>query len=179
MTVDLLTHYIRIYDMVVPDDFLQNLIKEAHFIDGHINHYKINKERRLCKASSIITPYYCDIIWNNIHNALEEYLKITPYLHISKNKDGYTLLKYEKNGLFKEHVDFIDVTNNEKNIRQLAVVILLNDEFEGGCLQFFNGTYTVPLKKNQLVIYPANFMYPHQVTPIVSGIRYTIVTWLL
>ena len=31
--------------------------------------------------------------------------------------------------------------------------------------------------KGDIIIFPANFMYPHRITPITSGVRYSIVTW--
>ena len=34
-------------------------------------------------------------------------------------------------------------------------------------------------RPNRLIIWPSSFMYPHCVTPIEKGIRYSIVAWAL
>ena len=61
----------------------------------------------------------------------------------------------------------------------LSCSILLNNEFEGGELGFWDNTFTVKPTKGSVVVFPSNFMYPHQVSKITKGTRYVIVTWLI
>jgi len=94
------------------------------------------------------------------------------YINI-QGDTGYILLKYKVNDYVCEHVD----TNSGEH-RTLSCSIILNDEYEGGDLIFFNGQYKPKLNKGDMVIFPAGFTYPHQVSSITSGTRYAIITWI-
>ena len=58
----------------------------------------------------------------------------------------------------------------------------LNDEYEGGDLIFTdqkdNVVKRLKLGKGSIVFFPSNFMYPHGITPITEGTRYSVVAWL-
>jgi predicted 2-oxoglutarate/Fe(II)-dependent dioxygenase YbiX len=87
---------------------------------------------------------------------------------------GYTLLKYELDGEYKYHIDDSSITP-----RKLSLSLTLNDDFEGGEFSFFYGQKNYKLNKGDGIMFPSNFMYPHAVLPITSGVRYSIVTWFI
>ena len=62
--------------------------------------------------------------------------------------------------------------------RTLSCSLALNDGYEGGELAFFDGELKYKLKKGDMMIFPSSFTYPHQVLPVISGTRYSIITWL-
>jgi predicted 2-oxoglutarate/Fe(II)-dependent dioxygenase YbiX len=91
------------------------------------------------------------------------------------NQDtGYELLRYKEGGFFKEHVDYSPNTNQ----RQLSFSFALNDDYEGGEFQFFGNSQLYRVPKGSCIIFPSNFVFPHQIMPITSGTRYSIVTWM-
>ena len=57
----------------------------------------------------------------------------------------------------------------------------LNDDYEGGKLLFkFPGEileYKINKQKNSVLVWPSNFLYPHSVTPVTKGERYSVVSW--
>jgi len=55
------------------------------------------------------------------------------------------------------------------------VVGLLNDTFTGG--EFYVNGVDMKLKKGDIIIFPSNFMYPHEVKTIKKGERYSYVSW--
>jgi predicted 2-oxoglutarate/Fe(II)-dependent dioxygenase YbiX len=75
------------------------------------------------------------------------------------------------------HVDHIyDLFDGkEKGIPVLSIVGLLNDNFKGGEFEICN--QKLLLKQGDVLIFPSNFMYPHQVKTITKGIRYSFVSW--
>ena len=86
------------------------------------------------------------------------------------------LLKYEKGGFYRKHVDhFTDIP------RTLSFIYFLNNDYEGGELIFKLGTGDIKIenKPNRLVIWPSNYLYPHEVTTVTKGTRYSLVTWAL
>lgn len=102
--------------------------------------------------------------------------------------NGYDAVQYTEydsaeNGKYDFHMD--TVIGYEKpadmfQTRKLSVVLLLNDEFEGGDFQFNKGLEskpeTVEMKKGRLLLFPS-FMI-HRVTPVTKGIRKSLVTWV-
>ena len=69
-------------------------------------------------------------------------------------------------------------------VRKLSMTILLNDDFEGGLLQFTNyaelkgDVHTPELDKTgSIIVFPSDM--EHRVTPVTKGIRYSLVAWFL
>lgn len=89
------------------------------------------------------------------------------------------VLKYENSGHYNFHTDHC------RSIpRTLSVILLLNNDYEGGDLVFKNIKNQSELLRVKptpasAIIWPSNFMYPHKVEPITKGIRYSVVSWLL
>ena len=121
-------------------------------------------------------PYY-KIVENGIRKGVQKYLqqfKFMGNLHLNE----MNLLKYQKDNFYLKHVDASNTLN-----RTLSIIININEENEGGDLIFFNPytdqAYSKPtLKTGDMVIFPSNFLYPHQVMPVTKGERYSIVSWL-
>jgi predicted 2-oxoglutarate/Fe(II)-dependent dioxygenase YbiX len=70
-----------------------------------------------------------------------------------------------------------------KNVRTLSLIYLINDDYEGGELKFHGidrkeVIYKLPTEKNSLVMWPSNFVYPHSVSAVTKGIRYSLVGWV-
>jgi predicted 2-oxoglutarate/Fe(II)-dependent dioxygenase YbiX len=103
---------------------------------------------------------------------MSEYKKIHPNCLINKDS-GYDLLKYENGDFYKEHIDeYTDVQ------RVLSLSIALNDDYDGGEFSFFSDTVNFKLNKGDVIIFPSNFMFPHQIKTIENGTRYSIVSWI-
>ena len=99
-------------------------------------------------------------------------------LNISKFNE-INILRYENQGHYKPHVD--DCINHH---RTLSIILLLNDDYEGGKLIFKSvdlqkDLHIIDVKKNRAILFPSNFMYPHTVKPVTKGTRYSIVSWAL
>jgi hypothetical protein len=87
-------------------------------------------------------------------------------------------LRYDKNGHFAKHIDTI-MGNQDNETRKLTVIAILNNEFEGGRLYFEYGKEKVyPAQDSGDVIIFPSFL-THGVEPVTSGIRRSIVTWLV
>ena len=86
------------------------------------------------------------------------------------------ILKYEVGGHYRLHSD-----NCHKFPRSLSFIYLINDNYEGGDLIFQSpfGSKQIKIekKKNTLIVWPSNFLFPHLVTPVKNGVRYSMVAW--
>lgn len=86
-------------------------------------------------------------------------------------------LMYEVNGKYEAHVDTFHEKSNET--RKLTVLAFLNDDFEGGkfYIQNTHERYYPEQTPGTVLVFPS-FM-PHGVEPVTSGVRYSVVTWLV
>tara|TARA_R100000329_G_C7528750_1_gene186527 strand:- start:13 stop:573 length:561 start_codon:yes stop_codon:yes gene_type:complete len=119
---------------------------------------------------------YTDLLLEVMEKSLKEYTKIFSYIKQLAPQD-INLLKYEKDNFYNTHIDSFHTEN-----RQLSVIINLNEDYEGGEVVFFHPTERKPysntnLKTGDLLIFPSNFLYPHKVTKITKGFRYSVVSW--
>lgn len=92
------------------------------------------------------------------------------------NIENIQLLKYEVGGHYKWHFDQCSTLN-----RQLSGIFFLNDDYEGGNIEFAfpksNDSMSIKPKKNSCLIWPSGFLFPHRVTPVTKGTRYSVVCW--
>ena len=96
------------------------------------------------------------------------------------NDDGYTLRKVY--GGTKLHVDGVHSTAGgfKKFVRSLSVIIVLNDDYDGGVFCFPNQGLKFRVQKGQAILFPPYWTHPHSVTSVGEGqSRYTINTWIL
>jgi len=105
--------------------------------------------------------------------ALKHYIARYPHFRITQDT-GFELLRYPEGGFFRQHTDAYHEVQ-----RALACSYLLDDAFEGGAFAFFDRGRTYTLRKGDALLFPANFMYPHEVLPVTRGVRYAIVTWFI
>lgn len=105
--------------------------------------------------------------------AIKKYKKMFPGCNIQQDS-GYDLLKYEVGQHYKQHTDSF-----KDRPRAVSCSFALNDGYEGGEFAFFDRKLVYKLKKGSCIMFPSNFMYPHEVLPVTSGIRYSIVTWFV
>lgn len=76
-----------------------------------------------------------------------------------------------------QHFDhiFSVFDGKRKGIPILSLVGLLNDDFEGGHFHFYGSV--VPLEAGDILIFPSCFLYPHGVTEVTKGERWSFVSW--
>ncbi len=80
--------------------------------------------------------------------------------------------------LVEAHHDHIQELFGPGNtsIPSVSIVGLLNDDFTGGEFILFKDT-NMKLKKGDILVFPSNYLYPHRVDKVKSGIRNSFVTW--
>lgn len=125
-------------------------------------------------------------IFSACSELFQKYIEeVTPWI-AAREDSGYSLLIYKKGHYFKEHVDILRyVTRNDSDWihvsqskpRQISMSLQLNEDYEGGDLTFFDGSYSIPKKRGSLTLFPSYSLFPHQVCEVTSGVRYSIVSW--
>ena len=96
---------------------------------------------------------------------------------VQKTTD-FRLNKYEKGGYMSLHSDNIHHSHGQQyGFPQASVLLFLNDNFKGG--EFIVSELQLNIKKGDAIIFPSNFMFPHEVKKVTQGTRWSIVSWLM
>jgi predicted 2-oxoglutarate/Fe(II)-dependent dioxygenase YbiX len=186
-----LKHFIDIHENVFPEGIpktLNKLMKDFSWTDATIygngnEGQKLDKRIRDVqnKCLTLDTESLTEWHWINFLGA--SFMQANQNYFFKRKLPNYAdtilninFLKYENSGHYNFHVDAGKDCN-----RTLSMIYFINDEYEGGNLVFKNivnnEEYRVEKKQNTLVVWPSNFLFPHCVTPVTKGIRYSIVSW--
>lgn len=126
-------------------------------------------------------PELDSIIKMCIEQYTEKQMEITGY-YASWQIDDFSQPRYNKYTAgqnLEVHVDHIhslfNIENRSRGIPIYSILGLVNDDFSGGefriCGKILN------LSKGDIIIWPSNFLYPHEVLTIQSGQRISFVSW--
>ena len=126
-------------------------------------------------GENIMTKY----IQSKIFEAAEFYRKNVNKHFDFKKISQCDLLRYDCNS-YKAGYDFHVDMGFGAEPRQLSVSICLNNDFEGGefVFDFPDDRIQYPQNVGDLIAFPSNFLYPHQVNKVTRGTRYAIVSWV-
>ncbi len=137
--------------------------------------YKISK----FSLNSHATPHqaFNNVVGNRLYTSLTPLEKhyslennnIETFAH-----DEYYIFKYQKDSFFADHVD-----DGMLFPRVISLVFYMNDDYEGGEIEFPEFDIKHKPKKNTAIIFPSNFVYHHRVNPVLNGTRYCVTTWLM
>jgi predicted 2-oxoglutarate/Fe(II)-dependent dioxygenase YbiX len=83
------------------------------------------------------------------------------------------MLKYSTGQEYHAHYD-----GGTGSGRSLSAIVYLNDDYEGGHVEFVNYGVKIKPKPGMLLLFPSSYAYRHIAHPVTSGTKYAIVTWL-
>ena len=76
-------------------------------------------------------------------------------------------------------VQVVDGKVNVEDVRQLSVIVALNDDYEGGELYFPVQDLQIRLRTGQGVVFPPYWTHPHETAELRNNThRYTLNSWL-
>ena len=179
--------YILVLDNVITPTLCDAILTEYKNCNDWVNAVVKNGEDTNIRNCQTIGISFDSVISNNkktrqhidqelftcAAKAIQEYNKKFTLCDIEQDS-GYDLLKYEVGGFYTTHTDSF-----KDRPRAVSCSFALNDNYEGGEFAFFNRELKYKLKKGSCIMFPSNFMYPHEIMPVTSGIRYSIITWFV
>lgn len=99
-----------------------------------------------------------------------------------KDLEPTQFLRYDIGDKYDDHNDSEDWGPGNKLIRivnrDISVLFYLNDDYEGGELEFTQLGLSIKPKKGMMIAFPSYFEFSHRVHPIKSGTRYSLATWI-
>lgn len=87
--------------------------------------------------------------------------------------DAYQILKYGKGQYFTNHID-----DHPSYHRRVSSIYYINDNYEGGEINFPRFDISYKPKENEMLIFPSTYVYNHFVSEVKSGTRYAVVSWI-
>jgi len=188
-----LEKYIQITDNVFKTPVIEVLLKickeSDKFKDAELISYDqdklIDKNVRKTKfwplqnigPKSLTEVHWTNLLMKMFTESIKKYSGLMN-TNVPFNVIDIQVLKYGVGGHYIFHVD-----HSPKIPRTYSCIFFVNDDYEGGDLIFKFPLSKKELKvnklKNRLIIWPSNFLFPHTVTPIIKGERYSIVSWAL
>ena len=67
--------------------------------------------------------------------------------------------------------------NHPTSFRTWSAIFYINDDYEGGEIEFPLKKFTYKPKSNSLVVFPSTSEYLHGVKEVTKGTRYTVAIW--
>ena len=175
--------YIKIYEDIVDNNLCDAIMvadldwKQSSF-SSHEKIYKNSKDRVIM-----------DDVWiekdSNFYNPLKECFvqAIRQYeskfpLFSCEHITDFRINKYSQGGFMSSHIDNIHHSHGQKwGYPHVSVLLYLNDNYEGG--EFVVADKEIKPKKGSSILFPSNFMYPHEAKPVTNGTRFSVVAWLM
>jgi len=188
MTPQNLMDYVKIYENFIDDDLCKSAVEKLDSVNWSEHSFyhartgeSVSYNHELSISHDRIPEK--DEINKKVWFAIERYIlkDFASFGEWFSGWDGYTEIRfnrYNPTTQMKLHCDHIHsmFDGQRKGIPVLTILGTLNDDYEGGELMMF-GDQEIKLPAGSVVIFPSNFMYPHEVKPVKSGVRYSYVSW--
>lgn len=188
----MLNNKIKDYIVVIEDSITHSLCdaiikefnNEEEWEKTVIGNGQVNDKIRTAETIIISYPHVIEknvkvrknldtYIYLSVANVLKKYNEKFPLCRIEEDS-GYELLRYKEGQFYTQHTDSF-----KARPRAVSCSFALNDDFEGGEWGFFDREMVIKAPKGSAVLFPSNFMYPHEIMPVTKGTRYSITTWFI
>lgn len=111
------------------------------------------------------------IVKNYINLALEK-VKSEYDVYLEHSLDDHWIVKWSVGNFMHMHSD-----DDVVSVLQVSAVMYFSDDYSGGEITFPKQKIKMKPKAGDLVIFPGNESYPHGVSKIISGHRYSLPLW--
>lgn len=185
---ELLSNYICEFENVIPEDLCDDILAEYansnEWMDTIVGRGEVQKSIRnveeICISFDHVIQKNKDVrfdldqrIFQAAGRAISLYNSKFPEANVQEDS-GYELLRYRPGQFYRQHTDSF-----KQQPRAISCSFSLNDDYEGGEFAFFDGRLKYKAKKGSVLMFPSNFMFPHEIMKVTSGTRYSIITWFV
>jgi len=114
-----------------------------------------------------------NIVFESVRKVIANYNALVPTFRIDIDT-GYNLLRYREGEFYVQHTDSF-----KEQQRSLSCSLQLNEDYDGGEFALFDREMMIRTSAGSAIVFPSNFMYPHEIMPVIRGTRYSVITWLV
>jgi hypothetical protein len=173
---------IFVFDHMVSDEMCDKVISLFQEVPLREEKYgkNCNVECKIFKVNDIIDNFKRTFFDKSIFEIVGNIVKELRSYNIDIFGDsGYQIRKIH--GPTRIHTDGVLTGENVNpmEIRNMSIIMALNEDYDGGELCFPEQDFTIKLKKGQAVAFPPYWTHPHYTNELKNNtFRYTINTWL-
>jgi predicted 2-oxoglutarate/Fe(II)-dependent dioxygenase YbiX len=175
--------YIKYYKNIVAENLCNSLINynfpyEASKYQTHDSGAIVKQERvKMSDAWIKKESVFYTAVKSCFEEVIVKYKTDFPLFSVGRTTD-FRINKYGKGGFMSRHVDNIHHSHGQQyGYPQVSALLYLNDDYDGG--EFYVADKKFCPIKGSAIIFPSNFMFPHEAKPVTKGTRWSIVTWLM
>jgi predicted 2-oxoglutarate/Fe(II)-dependent dioxygenase YbiX len=180
--------YIVVFENVMThalcDAILKEFSNEEEWVKTTVGSGRVDDKVRTAETIVISYPHVIEKNFK-VRQKLDKYVFASAGLAIKKYNEkfplarieedsGYELLRYKEGQFYIEHTDSF-----KARPRAVSCSFALNDDYEGGEWGFWGREHVVKVPKGAAILFPSNFMYPHEIMPVTKGTRYSVITWFV
>jgi len=157
-----------------------------------LGYAQIQEESRLAAGENDLRTRNCKISWIYPGEKSQWIFDtiIAGFVKLNQENYGFDLDQFEplqftsydagRREFYGPHVDCAYGIVSQMTSRKLSMTVQLSDpdDYTGGDLKLLIGhkkPISVPRERGTVIVFPSNIM--HEVTPVKSGRRYSLVTW--
>lgn len=160
---------IKIFEKFFDENYCKTLIEQIVKV-GELNEHTVQYDSH--GNPTVTRKTYLNLFLLQKHvPSIQEILE-REYGFPVKNRVAFAA-RWDKGDRLSLHVD--DLGRDDFN--HMATLIYLNDDYEGGELEFPTHQLSYKPKTGDLIMFPGNMHYPHEVKTITSGSRWTVPMW--
>jgi predicted 2-oxoglutarate/Fe(II)-dependent dioxygenase YbiX len=117
-------------------------------------------------------------VWDALHRYVNDFPEMHEWFGSWSGHSWVRFNRYDPTTQMKLHCDHIHslFDGERKGVPTLTVLGGLNDDYTGGEFVMWDSE-VIKLPAGAVAVFPSNFLYPHEVRPVKSGIRYSYVSW--
>ena len=180
------------YETRIPESLMKSLlddldrVDENIFIKSEVNPHDSEVKDSVRKSQHCWIPsthWIGGFLWHYIRMANKDNF-LYDISDIENNMIQYT--QYNKGDFYKWHtdMDICDINEPDQLVRKLSFTVQLtnDDEYTGGDLEFADfddSTYKFSVPKSRGTVIVFDSRTPHRVLPIKSGVRKSLVGWVV
>ena len=183
-----LEDFVQVFDNVLSPENCNLILNEyknsSEWANTRTGDGEISKNIRNCMEISISQDFTINknldvrknldnIVFESVRKVISNYNDIIPTFRIDIDT-GYQLLRYKEGEFYTQHTDSF-----KEQQRSLSCSLQLNEDYDGGEFALFDREIMIRTKPGSAIVFPSNFMYPHEIMPVIKGTRYSIITWLV
>lgn len=179
-----LEHYVVNFKNFLGLDICQQTVQDLKQTEFTLHSYSSENSQAFSYPNDLSVTYnkistsenLMKLCWQGLYK-YHEFLKLEWY----SSWNGFENIRFNRYDVGTEmriHCDHIHTLFDgiRRGIPTLTILGSLNEDYEGGDLILFKDT-KIDFKTGDLLIFPSNFLYPHEVSKITKGTRYSFVSW--
>jgi predicted 2-oxoglutarate/Fe(II)-dependent dioxygenase YbiX len=179
-----LFNYVTVIPNCISKELIQIFISlQSEDTSPALTGYSDNQKTNLDYRVTNWIPLSSELIQNttnSIENLYNTQL-IHTYRQQIKHIESPQFLYYNVGGKYDLHndsEDFVDGNLQRVCERDVTILLYLNDDYEGGELEFPDWNCTFKPKAGTLIAFPSYIEFSHRVHPVTKGKRYNLVSWI-